>query len=95
MALFALDGPSAQDLIAVTNVESEAKVGASVLEERKVITIQPQDGDVRVLFVSGLASNHGIEVSKGDIFSFEASASQPVYLITDSGTTNVVLIERA
>lgn len=93
--LFPLDGPSEQGVLAVSTTEVEAKIGASPFLERKVVTIQPLDGRVRVLFKSGVAATSGLLVFKNQIVSFEASETQPVYLITESGTTNVVVVERA
>lgn len=90
-----LDGPSVQDTISVTTSQVEAKVGASPLTERKVVTIQPLDGQVRVTFVSGTVATKGLLIRKEQVASFEASESQSIYLITTSGTTTVVVIERA
>lgn len=90
-----LDGPSLQDSLAISTTEVEAKIGASAFDGRKVVTIQPQDGQVRVTFVSGTPASEGILVFKYQTMSFEASEQQPIYLITETGTTNVVVIERA
>ena len=95
MALFPLDGPSDHGQITATTTEQEIKVGASALSERKVITLQPQDGKVRVLFKTGLAASFGIEILKGDVYSFEASQTQPVYILTETGSVVVNIIERA
>jgi hypothetical protein len=95
MALLPLDGPSDQTSIVVTTSEVEAKVGASAFPERKIVTIQPLDGRVRVLFKTGLAATSGFLVFKNQIASFEASDTQPVYLRTESGSTTVIVSERS
>lgn len=90
--LLPLDGPSVQAQISVSTSEVELRVGSSALAERKVITIQPVNGNIRVIFESG---KPGFYAFRGGIYSFEASASQPVYARTDSGTVNVIIAERA
>ena len=95
MTLLPIDGPAEHTTISVTTTEVEAKAGASALEERKVVTIQPLDGRVRVLFESGVAASDGILVFKYQIVTFEATHQQPIYLRTESGTTEVVVVERA
>jgi hypothetical protein len=85
-----LDGPSVQDTLAVTT-EVEAKVGASAFEERKVITLQPDD-KLLVTFESG---QPGFTLAKNGIYTFEASNTQPVYITAVSGTVNVIVAERA
>lgn len=87
-----LDGPSVQDVISVTTSQVELKVGASAYPERKVVTIQPQDGKVYVSFVSG---EDGFLCFKNGIYTFESSDSQLLYIKSVSGTVNVVVAERA
>ena len=91
MSLLPLDGPSAQDVISVTT-QVEAKVGASALGERKVVTIQPTDGKLYVSFVSG---EDGFLCFKNGIYTFEASEQQPLYIKAFTGTVAVVIAERA
>ena len=98
-----LDGPSSQDAVNITNTAiTEVKVGASVLEERKVITLQP-DGKIRVFFGDGLLApsvsdvlNKGLKQGKNTIRTYEAAASQDIYIIADNGgSVEVIIIERA
>lgn len=89
-----LDGPSIQDVITVGTSEVEIKVGASPLTERKVITIQP-NADIKLLFVSGLPATKGLLIQAGQIATLEATDKQSIYLIMESGSTTVVVIERA
>lgn len=91
-----LDGPAAQDLISVGDVSQvEIKVGASALTERKVVTIQPFGGKLRIFFVSGLNTDHGLLLVNKEKATFEASESQTMYMISESGTIDVLVIERA
>ena len=99
----ALDGPSAQDTISVgTGTVVEVKVGASPLEERKVVTIQPKDGKIYVYFGDGvstpsigtMAADGFIQV-KSSLRSYEAAKSQAVFILAVSGTVNVTIAERA
>lgn len=90
--LFPLDGPSVQDEVSVNTSESELKVGASRLSERKVLTIQPVNGTIRVTFESG---KPGFYMYQGGFYSVEASESQAVYAKSLTGTVTVVIAERA
>lgn len=90
--IFPLDGPSVQDVISVTTSQQELKIGALAYPERKVVTIQAQDGKVYVSFVSG---EDGFLCFKNGIYTFEASESQILYIKSVSGTVNVVVAERA
>lgn len=103
MAILPLDGPSAQATIAVgTGSVVEAKAGGSTLSERKVITLQPLNGKVYVYFgddgaapAAGTVSANGLVVFKNAKESYEASASQKVYLLAVTGTVNVAVAERS
>ena len=98
-----LDGPSSQDRVAVTtSTVKELKVGASVLEDRQVITIQPIDGNVWIYFGDGISTpNAATVLAKGFKHmkmakeSYEAGATQQIFIIADSGTVNVTFVERA
>jgi DUF4097 and DUF4098 domain-containing protein YvlB len=90
--LFPLDGPSVQSKISLTTTEIEAKVGASTYDDRKVITIQPVNGTIRMTFQQG---TDGFYLFQGGMYSYEASASQKVYIKTDTGTVDVIISERS
>ena len=98
-----LDGPSDQGKLSVTDAAvTEVKISASVLSERKVVTLQPTDGKVRVYFGDGsgapllsTVASDGFLVFKNQITSFEAAESQSVYVCAESGTVQVVVAERA
>ena len=97
-----LDGPSSQEIKAVTSgTVFEAKIGASPLPERKVLTIQA-DQKYYVYFGDGSGAPsvatvqaHGFEIEKSIMLSLEASASQEVYLLAVSATANIRIAERA
>lgn len=101
--LFPLDGPSAQTSVSVdTTTVQEVKVGGSVLSERKVITLQPLNGQIRVYFGDGVTTPVAATVASNGLLhfnkakeSYEASDSQPVYILAEAGTVNVIIIERA
>jgi len=99
-----LDGPSLQYKVSVTTGvvrKIEQVIGNGALEDRKVITIQPLDGRIQVYFgdqtapTAGVVSSDGFVQYKRSIQSYEASASQDVYIVASSGTVDVVISERA
>lgn len=92
MGLLPLDGPSVQTTLSVTTIQVEVKVGTLALAERKVITVQPQDGKIYISFVSG---QNGMLLMKNGIYSFEASETQAMYIKAVTGTVQVVIAERA
>jgi len=91
MSYLMVDGPAVQGTLNVST-EVEAKVGATVLAERKVITIQPIDGKIYASFQSGV---EGFLIFKSQIVSFEISDLLPLYLVAESGTVEVKICERA
>lgn len=100
--LLPLDGPSIQGSISVgTGSVVEAKVGVSVLSDRKVITIQPV-GKIYVLFADeGVVPSVGDMSTKGFLHfknqkdTYEAGEKQKVYLLSFAGTIDVKIAERA
>ena len=102
MAFQQLDGPSVQGSLTVNTVTvQEIKVNASALEERKVITIQPTN-KVKIYFggngsapSAATVSADGLTLFKDALMSFEASTSQPVYILAVSGSVNVIVVERS
>ena len=92
---FTLDGPSVNGGVSITDTASELKVGASRLEGRIVVSIQPLDGVVYFGFSNGVTASNGTKVFKGQYFSLEAGESEEVWLIAESGeTVNVRISER-
>jgi len=98
-----LDGPSAQFSASLTSVTVvEIKAGASVLSERKVITLQPLDGDVWVYFGDGITTPNAATVASDgfrhyskDKESYEATNQQQVFMVAVTGTVDVRGAERA
>lgn len=100
--LLPLDGPSAPGTLAVTTTPVELKVGASALEERKVLTFQPQDGRIYYYFGDGVNTPSALTVATTGLLIFklrertiEASATQPIFVAAVAGTVNVNFAERA
>ena len=102
MSLLPLDGPSAQLKVTVTDVTViEAKAGTAVLDERKVITIQCSE-KIYIYFGDGVSTpsvatiqNNGMWQYKNVKETYEASQSQPVYILAQGSSADVVIIERA
>ena len=97
-----LDGPAVQGNLSVgVGAVVEVKVGASPLEDRKVVTLQPDD-KVYVYFAQQLetptigdVSSKGFIHYKNSKETYEAADSQAIYLLSVSGTINVKIAERA
>lgn len=97
-----LDGPASHDTISVDTVTVvEAKIGASPLEERKVLTIQPTDklyiywGDGNGAPSAATVAADGITLFKNGVYTFEAGESQSIYMLSVSGTIDVKVVERS
>lgn len=103
MPLQPLDGPSAHNVLSVgTATPVVARAGGSALTSRKAITLQG-DGKFYVYFGDEDASApsaatvvaQGFLQFKDQVQTWEVGDRQPVYLVSDSGTTNVRIAERA
>lgn len=99
-----LDGPSLQTTLTVnTSTVQEAKVGGSALSYRKVVTLQPTSGKIYVYFGDDTSSApnaatviaDGLVIYKNAKESFEAGQKQPVYILAESGSVTVKVVERA
>lgn len=97
-----LDGPSQQQKLTVTTtVVVEAKGGTTALENRQVLTMQGS-GKFYVYFGADDGStpsvsevqNNGFWQYKNVKESYEAGASQKVWLLAVSATVEVVICER-
>jgi len=106
--LEALDGPSKQFAVTITNtVPVEVKAGASAFTERKVITLQnskldTNTGEFYVYFAdegvipsAGDLSTKGFIQGKNTKQSYEASGSQAVFIMAVTGSVDVRGAERA
>jgi len=88
-----LDGPAINGALSVTTTAEEVKVGASPLSERKVITIQPLDGDVYMGYSNTVTSSNGTKIFRGQIYAMEATDTLAVYIIASTGTIDVRITE--
>ena len=92
--LLPLDGPGIGTALSVTTTAQEVKVGGSPLAERKVVTIQPLDGDIYYGYDSGtLNSTTGTLVYQGQLLHIEAGESLPIYIVAGTGTVDVRITE--
>ena len=100
-----LDGPSKQYKVTIdtTTVRKiEELIGGGAYEERKVITLQPLSGRIRVYFGDGDSTPSAATVGDDGLLhynkskeSYEATYSQDVFILAESGTVDVIVIERA
>jgi hypothetical protein len=99
----ALDGPAKQGIISATTASvTEVKIGASAFDERKVVTIQPLGGTIRVYFAdegivpsAATVGSDGLQHFKRQKDTYEATCTQTLYIVAESGTFDVVIVERA
>lgn len=89
------DGPAVYTNLSVTTTAAEAKVGASALDERKVIGIQPLDGDIFWGYDSSVTSTTGHKIYQDVYVEIEASEQLSVYLVAASGSIDVRISEIA
>jgi hypothetical protein len=100
-----LDGPSKQYKLSAVDTITAVRIvkpTENELEERKVVTIQPIDSSIRVYFGDGstvpsaatIAADGFLHYKKAKE-SYEASASQEIYILAEAGTTVVIIAERA
>lgn len=100
-----LDGPSKQYKVTVTTGtvrKIEEIVSGGAMEERQVVTLQPLTGRIRVYFGDGDSTPSAGTVSSDGMIqynkskeSYEASETQDVFIVADSGSVDVIVIERA
>jgi len=95
MSLQPLDGPAVYGNLSVSTTAVELKVGASVLEERKVATILPTDGTIYFGYDNTVTINTGTPIYKQQFFPFEVSEQLSIWVITETGTVNCRITEVA
>jgi hypothetical protein len=95
MSLLPLDGPAVYSNLNVSTTAIEVKVGASPLSERKVVTIQPLNGDIFFGYNSSVTTSTGTKIFQGQLFPFEAGESMPIFVIAASGTIDCRITEVA
>ncbi len=98
-----LDGPSAQTKLTSVGTATvvEAKAGVTRLEDRKVVTLQP-DANMKVYFGDGTSTPSaatvladGFDHPKSAKETYEAGDKQPIFILAATGTINVIVVERA
>jgi len=98
-----LDGPSSQGTLSSVGTVTpiEVKVGASALEDRKVITLQG-DGRYYVYFgdgtstpSAGTVSANGFLNFRNQLVSYEATNQQQIFVLAVTGTVDIKIAERA
>ena len=85
-------GGGVQGSILVGTTATEAKAGASRLNNRKLLLVQPLDGRVYLGFSSAVTTSSGILVLKKQVFHVSIDDSTPVFLISSS-SVNVRVAE--
>lgn len=80
-----VDGPATNTNITVTSTAQILKVGASNLDERKVIILQPVDGEVYYGFSDTITSANSFKVFRGQVVFIEAGSSLDVWVVSESG----------
>ena len=88
------DGPAVTGSISVTNSAVEVKVGASALDERKFVAIQPIDGDIVWSYDPTVTTLTGHPVDEGTLVYVQAGERLPVYVIANT-TVDVRISEVA
>ena len=81
-----LDGPGTTGALTVGTSSVEAKVGGSILTERKSLIIQPIDGDIYWSYDSGITTSTGHLIPEGTMMYISTGELLPVYLIAASNT---------
>lgn len=95
MAYLPLDGPAVYGAISVTSTPIELKVGASVLDERKVVTFQPLDGDIYYGYDNSVSYTTGTKIIESQFFELEVASTLSIYLVAETGSINVRITEVA
>jgi hypothetical protein len=85
-----------QGSITVGTLATEAKVGASTLTNRKLLTVfHNGSGKLYWGFTSGVTTATGTQIFKNTTVSFCVSTSAKVYLISDTAGQDVRITEGA
>lgn len=97
-----LDGPSFQASVSVTDsTVFRVKVGSTEFKGRQVITILPTDGKIWVYFGDEISTPNAVTVKtdgfphfKNSLRTYEATSTQQVFIVADTGTVDVRFVER-
>lgn len=88
------DGPAVYKNLSVSTA-TEVRVGATPLQERKLVTVQPIDGDVYFGYDNSVTTSTGTLIYQGTVYPIEVSDKLPVYVIAATGTVDVRITEVA
>lgn len=97
-----LDGPSKQGQQNVTSAAVfRVKLGTTEFSDREVVTIYPIDGKIWVFFAdegvvptASDVKSKGFPQPKNSMRTYEATYTQLIYIIADTGTVDVRYAER-
>jgi hypothetical protein len=97
-----LDGPSFQASVSVTDsTVFRVRVGSTEFKGRQVITILPTDGKIWVYFgdevntpTAATVKSDGFPHFKNSLRTYEATDTQQVFIVADTGTVDVRFVER-
>lgn len=91
--LLPLDGPGSYTNITVGTTAVEVKVGASRLDQRAMITIQPLTEPVYFGYDSSVTIATGTKIFAGQVFPLEAGDKLEVYIISENPGNDVRITE--
>jgi hypothetical protein len=92
----AISGSGAEGAITLGTTAIEAKVGASALSNRKLLTVFNNSGNTIYWGrTSGVTTSSGTPIYEKQMVSFQALADAPIYIISSSSGTNVRITESA
>lgn len=90
-----LDGPGYNKALSVTTTAVEVVYDTNPLTERKIITIQPLDGDIYYGYSDGVTTSNGSKIFMNQFFPIEVGSDLRVWIIASTGTVDVRITEVA
>ena len=90
-----LDGPGYNKALSVTTTAQEVVYDTTPLSERKIITIQPLNGDIYYGYSNGVTTSNGTKIFSNQFFPLEVGPELRVWVITATGTVDVRISEVA
>lgn len=91
-----ISGAGTQGALTIGTSATEAKVGATALTNRKLLTIFNNSGNTIYWGrTSGVTASTGTPVFEKQLFTFEVSDDAPIYLVASTSGNNVRITESA
>lgn len=91
--ILSLDGPAVSSSQSIST-SVEVKVGGTALDERKMISVQPLDGNVFLSYNTPATSANGfMKIFQGQYVEVERGNTLPVYIIAETGTVETLIGE--